>query len=559
MSTTSTTTAEDAPPALPAGVRTIFVGLMCGMLVASISQTIVSPAMPIIVAELGGIEHYSWLATAAMLVAAVTTPIVGKLSDLYGRRSFYIAGLVVFMAGSVLSGLAQDFWWLVVARAVQGAGMGTLMPLSQTIIGDIIPPRQRGKYQGLMGAVFGFSSIAGPLAGGAITDGFGWRWLFFIPLPIGLAALVFIVRNLHLAHTRREAKVDVKGAVLLSVALVAILLATSWGGTSYPWASFQVIGLYVLGAVALAVFIPLELRHPEPILPLRMFANPIFTFSAIASLAVAMAMFGAIFYIPVYAQGVLGADATNSGLIVMPMSVAMIGTSMVIGLLITRTGRYKGFMLAGTLVIIAGFALLARVHYGSSHLQLTIAMVVIGLGLGACLQTYTLVVQNAVEQRDLGVATAATQFFRSAGATVGIAVLGTVMTSQLGPAIARHLPEGAQGAAGQVGAGSVLDPAVLEQLPPAIAEGIRMGLGDAMHTVFLTALPLAGIAFLATLFIKAQPLRDTLAGPAPEPAVSTESESETMLGAAQTREELELAAEAAPSEEAGTSPARGRR
>ncbi|WP_114561367.1 MDR family MFS transporter [Desertihabitans aurantiacus] len=558
MSTT-TTPAEAAPPALSAGIRTIFVGLMCGMLVASISQTIVSPAMPIIVAELGGIEHYSWLATAAMLVAAVTTPIVGKLSDLYGRRSFYIAGLVVFMVGSVLSGLAQNFWWLVVARAVQGAGMGILMPLSQTIIGDIIPPRQRGKYQGLMGAVFGFSSIAGPLAGGAITDSFGWRWLFFIPLPIGLAALVFIVKNLHLAHTRREAKVDVKGAVLLSVALVAILLATSWGGTSYPWASWQVIGLYVLGAVALAVFIPLELRHPEPILPLRMFANPIFTFSAIASLAVAMAMFGAIFYIPVYAQGVLGADATNSGLIVMPMSVAMIGTSMVIGLLITRTGRYKGFMLAGTLVIIAGFALLVRVHYGSSNLQLIVAMVVIGLGLGACMQTYTLVVQNAVEQRDLGVATAATQFFRSAGATVGIAVLGTVMTSQLGPAIARHLPAEAQGAAGQVGAGSVLDPTVLEQLPPAIATGIRMGLGDAMHTVFLVALPLAGIAFLATLFIKAQPLRDTLSGPTPEPVTSAGTESETMLGAAHAREELELAAEPAPAQDADVSPAPGRR
>ncbi|MVA77510.1 DHA2 family efflux MFS transporter permease subunit [Auraticoccus sp. F435] len=517
-----TTPPATAAPAtgLHPRVRTIFVGLMCGMLVASISQTIVSPAMPIIVAELGGIEHYSWLATAAMLVAAVTTPIVGKLSDLYGRRGFYIAGLVVFMVGSVLSGLAQNFGWLVAARALQGAGMGVLMPLSQTIIGDVIPPRQRGKYQGLMGAVFGFSSIAGPLAGGAITDHFGWRWLFFITIPVGVAALFFIVKFLHLDHVQRRAKVDVKGAVLLSVALVAILLATSWGGTSYPWGSWQVIGLYAVGALALAVFIPLELRTEEPILPLRMFRSRVFTFSAVASLAVAMAMFGAIFYIPVYAQGVLGVNATNSGLIVMPMSVAMIGTSMVIGLLITRTGRYKGLMLAGTVVVLVGFWLLTRVHYGSSNLQLTAAMVVIGLGLGACMQTYTLVVQNAVEARDMGVATAATQFFRSAGATVGVAVLGTVMTTQLAPAIGRHLPPGAGAAAGQVDAGSVLDPTVLAGLPPAVAEAIRMGLGEAMHVVFLTALPLAALAIVATVFIPALPLRDTLA-----PAVAVETET----------------------------------
>lgn len=513
-------TVEAPATGLDPRVRTIFAGLMLGMLVASISQTIVSPAMPIIVAELGGMSHYSWLATAAMLVAAVVTPIIGKLSDLYGRRGFYIAGLIVFMAGSVLSGLAQDFWWLVGARAVQGAGMGILMPLSQTIIGDVIPPRQRGKYQGLMGAVFGFSSVAGPLAGGAITDNLGWRWLFFVTIPLGLVALVFIVKFLHLDHQRRDARVDVPGAVTLSVALVSILLATSWGGTSYPWGSVQVVGLYVVGALALGVLVPLELRHPEPILPLRMFRQSVFTFSAIASLFIAMVMFGAIFYIPVYAQGVLGVDATNSGLIVMPMSVAMIGTSMLVGVLITRTGRYKGFMVAGTVVLLAGYALLTQVHYGSSNLQLSATMVVVGLGLGACLQTYTLVVQNAVDARDMGVATAATQFFRNAGATVGVAVLGTVMTSQLGPAIGRHLPPGAADAASGVDAGSVLDPAVLAGLPAPVAEAIRMGLADAMHVVFLAALPLAGIAVVATLFIKHVPLRDTLA-----PAVAPETET----------------------------------
>lgn len=521
----STTTADrGATPAVASftmspHLRTIFIGLMLGMLVASVSQTIVSPAMPIIVAELGGMAHYSWLATAAMLVAAVTTPIVGKLSDLYGRRGFYLAGLVVFMLGSILSGCAQNFWWLVITRAIQGIGMGTLMPLSQTIIGDIIPPRQRGKYQGLMGAVFGFSSVAGPLLGGTITDHLGWRWLFFVTIPVGIVALVFIVKFLHLEHTPRRAKVDVIGAVLMSLAMVAILLATSWGGTTYPWASWQVLGLYALGAVLLGVFIPWELRAPEPILPLRLFANPIFTFSAIASLTVAMGMFGAIFYIPVYAQGVLGVDATNSGLIVMPMSVTMIVVSMAIGLLISRTGRYKPFMLVGTLVFTGGFVLLSRVHYGSSNLQLQLAMVVIGIGLGACLQSYTLVVQNAVESRDMGVATAATQFFRSAGATVGIAVLGTVMSSNMGAAIAKYLPPEAAGQAGSIDAGSVLDPSVLSQLPPAVATAIRMGLADAMHLVFLTVIPLAAIAFVATIFIRQVPLRDTLE-PTEEPAAA---------------------------------------
>lgn len=502
-----------APFHLDAGSRAVFIGLMIGMFVAAISQTIVSPALPIIVAELGGMEHYSWLATSAMLASAVVVPVVGKLSDLYGRRPFYIAGLVLFMIGAVLSGLAQSFWWLVGARVIQGIGMGTLMPLSQVIIGDIIPPRQRGKYQGLMGAVFGICSIAGPLAGGFITDHWGWRWLFFVGIPFGLVGLVFISKNLHLPHTPRKAVVDVWGIVTLTVALVAILLATSWGGTTYPWSDWHVIGLYVLGAVALVAFVLIERRAEEPVIPLRLFRNPTFTASNIASLAVAMGMFGAIFYIPVYAQGVLEANATSSGAIVMPMSLSMIVLSMLIGALITRTGRYKAFMVAGTVLMIAGFGLLTQLHYGSSYLQLTIAMIVLGLGLGATMQTYTLVVQNTAERRDLGVATSATQFFRSAGGTVGIAVLGTVMASRLPAAIADHLDPAAAAqmpAGTEIGIDAVLDPNVLAQLPDPVEEAIRMGLADALHQVFVVAIPLVVVAFLATLFIKALPLRETL-------------------------------------------------
>lgn len=489
----------------------VFIGLMLGMFVASVSQTIVGPAMPLIVAELGGMAHYSWVATAAMLVSAITVPIVGKLSDLFGRRGFYIGGLVVFMVGSTLAGFAPNFWTLVVARAIQGFGMGTLMPLSQTIIGDIIPPRQRGKYQGMMGAVFGVTSVAGPLAGGVITDHWGWRWLFFAAVPIGIVATIVIARFLKLPHEQREAEIDVRGIVTLTITLTTTLLATSWGGTTYPWGSSTIIGLYAVGAVALVAFIFAERRAVEPVLPLRLFKSSLFTASNIASFGIAMVMFGSIMYIPVYAQGVLGADATNSGLILAPLMLGLIVMGMVTGLLITKTGRYKIFMLIGVLVMGAGMGLLTQMTWQSSQADLTIAMVVLGLGLGMAMQQYTLVIQNAAERRDLGVATASSQFFRNVGSTVGIAIFGTVMTTGLGAAIASHLPPGAAGsAAASADVGSVLDPAALAGMPPAVVDAVRQGLAERLHDVFLLGLPIIAVVFLATLAIKVLPLRETL-------------------------------------------------
>src|SRR6478735_2290199 len=459
---TSSTTATKAP-GLDRSTRNIFIALMLGMLVASISQTIVGPAMPRIVAELGGIDHYSWLATAAMLVSAITVPIVGKMSDLYGRRGFYLGGLVVFMAGSVLSGFAQNFWWLIAARAIQGAGMGTLMPLSQTIIGDIIPPRQRGKYQGLMGGVFGLASILGPLVGGFVTDNWGWRYLFFITLPVGVFAFFGISRFLHLEHTPRETVVDKAGIAALSMTLILLLVPTSLGGTTLAWDS------------------------------------------------------PAIIYLPVYAQGVLGASATNSGLILMPMSVAMIGLSIISGLVITKTGRYKLQTIVGILIMGVGFWLLTQLHYGSSQLELTLSMIVFGIGLGMALQVFTLIIQNSSQRKDLGVATASTQFFRNVGSTVGTAVFGTIMTSGLAGNIASHLPasvvEQMQASGQQVSAGSVLDPAALAKLPPQIAAGVQQGLADSLHTVFVWGLVPFALALLAALFIKEVPLRDTVHTP----------------------------------------------
>lgn len=493
--------------------RNVLVALILGMFTAAVTQTIVGPAMPRIVAELGGMEHYSWVATTAMLLSAITTPIVGKLSDLYGRKRFYLGGLVVFMLGAVISGLAPTFWVLILGRAVQGVGMGTLMPLSQTIIGDLIPPRQRGTYQGYMGAVFGVATVGGPLVGGAITDAWGWRWLFFAGLPVGIVALALIARFMTLPHQRREARVDVAGMVVLTGALVTILLATSWGGSTYPWASAPVLGLYAVGLLLTAAFVAIELRAAEPVLPLRLFRNRQFTLSNLAAFFLAMVMFAVMIYLPVFAQGVLGVSATASGLILMPLNVGQILMGIVTGLLITRTGRYKEFMLAGIGLLAVGQWLLTRLGWQSDPWEVTLAMVVFGVGLGLVLQQYTLVVQNSVGRRDLGVATAATQFFRSVGSTVGIAVFGTVLNSGLGAAIAGHLPPGTPAAAEGLDAGSVLDPSVLAGLPPAVVDAVRRGLADQLHAVFLVALPLILLIGALTLALRAVPLRETVHTP----------------------------------------------
>ncbi|PZU42702.1 MAG: MFS transporter [Arsenicicoccus sp.] len=494
--------------------KIVFAGLMMGMFVASISQTIVGPALPQIVADLGGMSHYSWVATAAMLVSAVVVPVVGKLSDLYGRKTFYLAGLVIFMLGSIVSGLAGSFWVLVAGRAIQGAGMGTLMPLSQTIIGDIIPARQRGKYQGLMGAVFGVTSVAGPLAGGLITDHLGWRWLFFTTIPIGLLTLAFVARYMHLPHQRRQARIDVAGIMTLSVAMVSILLATSWGGTTYPWVSTPVLGLYALGLVTVIAFVAVELRASEPLLPLRLFRIGIFSWANVAALGLAMVMFGSIIYIPVFAQGVLGVNATESGLILMPMMLGLIVMGILTGLLVTRTGRYKPFMLTGVAIMAVGVWLLTLLSETSSPWELFGAMAVVGIGLGMAMQLFTLVVQNAVSRRDLGVATATTQFSRNIGSTVGIAVYGSMMTGGLGAAVASHLPasmrEQAAEQAGSLDVGSVLDPSSLGDVPPVVEQALRAGLADQLHGAFLIGLPILVLVFIATTMIKHVPLRETL-------------------------------------------------
>lgn len=519
MEQSPTPTSSPNPPPAPApNLKTVFAGLMLGMFLGAVNQTIIAPAMPRIVAELGGMGHYSWIAVSSLLASTVIVPIVGKLSDLFGRKAFYVGGIVVFMLSSLVGGLAPTFEIFLLARVLEGFGMGTMMPLSQAILGDLVSPRDRGKYQGLMGATFGLASVVGPFLGGGITDAWGWRWLFFVNIPFGLIALGFIIPFMRLPHQRRRPVVDYAGFATLTVGLTAALLATTWGGTEYPWSSPVILGLYGLGAAALALFVRVESRAEEPVLPLRLWKNSIFTSANLANMAVAMAMFGAIYFIPVFVQGVLGASVTGSGAVLTPMMLSIVAVSTLTGLLVSKTGRYKLPVLIGIVSIGVGFFLLTRMDRSTTYAEVIRNMIFIGMGLGAGMQTFVLIVQNAVSREDLGVATATTQLFRSIGASVGTAVLGTIMTSRMAVEMARAMPAGGgsvpglgAGGIGEGGAGAVLDPHLLAQLPPDVLERLRTALAAALHPVFVAALPFVGLAFVAALFIREIPLRRSLA------------------------------------------------
>ncbi len=409
-----------------------FAGVLLGMLLAVLNQTIVATALPRIVADLGGLEHYSWVFTAYMLAATVTVPIYGRLSDIHGRRPFFVAGILIFMVGSVIGGTAESMTQLIVARAVQGLGAGALIPLAMAVIGDLVPPSDRGRWQGLTGAVFGVGSVLGPLTGGWIADNADWRWVFFVSLPVGLIALGVVLVTLRIPpHPGRATRIDYLGAALLAAAVSAILLATVRAGEDGTIGSGDVLGLMAVGLALLAVLAWHERRSESPIVPLELLRLRVFGAASGASFAFGIAMFGAIMFVPLFVQGVLGESATNAGLVLTPLMLGLVVSSVASGQVIARTGRYRWALVSGPVVMASGFAVLSSLDPGSTRVTATVAMTLLGLGLGLVLQNLLLVVQNEVPSRELGVATSGIQFFRTTGGTIGVSVMGALMAAGL--------------------------------------------------------------------------------------------------------------------------------
>jgi EmrB/QacA subfamily drug resistance transporter len=408
-----------------------FSAMMLATLLAALDQTIVATALPEIADDLQGFEDLSWVVTAYLLSTTVTVPLYGKLSDLYGRRRLFVVSISIFLGGSALCGLAQSMGQLIAFRALQGIGAGGLIPLSQAAIADLFSPRERGRYQGYMGAVWATAAVAGPLLGGTLTDSASWRWIFLINLPLGALALVVVIRTMKITHVPREHSIDYGGALALSVGVTAVLLAAAWGGSSYAWGSPEVLTAAAVGVLGLAAFGVLERRVKEPLLPLGLFRSRTFAVSTSAALLIGGVLFGITIYVPVFIQRVLGASATSSGVVLIPLSFGWVLASMTSGQIIARTGRYKAFPVIGSLLVLAGCVLLALLDADSSRIVVTLDLTVVGLGMGTMFQTFVIATQNRVPVSELGVATAAVQFFRSMGGSLAVAGLGALLTARL--------------------------------------------------------------------------------------------------------------------------------
>ncbi|MDN3263357.1 MDR family MFS transporter [Streptomyces sp. CSDS2] len=488
----------------PRSVRVVLLALMIAMMLAMLDNMIVGTAMPTIVGDLGGLEHLSWVVTSYTLATAASTPVWGKVGDMYGRKGAFLGSIVIFLIGSALSGMAQDMGQLIGYRAVQGLGAGGLMVGVMAIIGDLVPPRERGKYQGMMAGVMALAMIGGPLVGGTITDNWGWRWAFYINLPLGAIALVLVTVVLQLPKKRSKAGIDYLGVVLLTVGITAIVLVTTWGGTEYAWTSARIMELSGIGVAALIGFVFWQTKAAEPVVPLHIFKSRNFTLMAVIGFITGFVMFGATLFLPLYQQAVQGASATNSGLLLLPMLGAMLLTSMVAGRITTNSGRYKVFPIVGGALMIVGLYLMSTMDTGTTRFVSGVYMAVVGAGMGCLMQTTMLVAQNSVQMKDMGVASSSATLFRTLGSSFGVAIMGALFNHRVQDVMAERA--GAVGA--QITAKSAqLDADSLDKLPAAAREAYQHAVSSGTHSAFLLGAVVAVPVLIAALFVKEVPLK----------------------------------------------------